>query len=504
MTDLFSFFYVEQATPDEVVVFLVLGGLAALVVAFTLYALILVVLWRWRMEGKGKLRAILLPSRKRLKANLGEYALATITALLLTFSVAARHDVVKSVLDQPVEDVDHAALRAVLHMDSVSPAPFLKSGATAEQARAFAGKLEGRELVDAERELLRQISVRDFVVPMLRAGLPENASRLLLTSSLVLQGRTRKVPTRAHLLFAAAALLIFFVAWSGWRRIRELQVAESEPDWSALAKRLSVPALCVPLLLVSAAAADNPERISRAAQSLAVIEASDSAASPRTPWIDQFVLGDVAAARMSPERVTRRIGEVSEGLRSHGADLESLNARLFETSSRLIEADSVARDIERRLALLHQRLTNDSLVSARGRDVADARTRALEGRISALSRLDTIAAEARLARDDARRALAHSAAFADSVRALRLAVSREISMMQARLPSRALVFIVGIGAAGDYDVSGTNDAGVGTGLHELAPGSYTVTGNGANPARVTVAAGRAYTVRLTPAAPIIR
>jgi hypothetical protein len=66
------------------------------------------------------------------------------------------------------------------------------------------------------------------------------------------------------------------------------------------------------------------------------------------------------------------------------------------------------------------------------------------------------------------------------------------------------VFIVGIGAAGDYDVSGTNDAGVGTGLHELAPGSYTVTGNGANPARVTVAAGRAYTVRLTPAAPIIR
>jgi hypothetical protein len=338
------------------------------------------------------------------------------------------------------------------------------------------------------------MSVRDFVHPMLRAGLPENASRLLLTSSLVLQGRSTKVPTRGHLLFAAAALLIFFVAWSGWRRIRELQVAESEPDWSALAKRLSVPALCVPLLLVSAAAADNPDRITEAAQSLAGIEASESSTSPRIGWINDFVAGEVAATRMSPERVTRRIGEVSDGLRSHQADLDSLNARLAVTSSWLREADSLARSIDLRLALLQQRLANDSVGAARVREAADARISALERRLSALSRIDSLAAEARLARDDARRAFALAAAMVDSIRGLRAAVSR----VEARLPDRALVLIVGIGADGAYVARGpTNVRGVGTGLHELVPGSYTVTGNGARESTLTVSAGRAYTVRLT-------
>lgn len=501
MADWFSLFYVEQSTPDEVVVFLVLGTLAALVVAFTLYALILVALWRWRMAGKGRLRSILLPSRKRLKANLGEYLLASTTALLLTFSVAARHDVVQAVLEQPVESLNEAALRDVLHIDSVNAGVFRAAGASDDVAEAVAGKLSGRDLAAAEVELLRDISVRDFVHPMLRAGLPDNASRLLLTSSLALQGRTATMPTRGQLLFAAATLLLFFVGWSGWRRIRELQVAESEPDWSALAKRLSVPALCVPLLLVSAAAADNPERITRAAHALAMIEAADTTA-PRTAWINDFVTGDVVSARLSPDSVTRRIRGMSVELGSHRSSFDSVKAQLDDTARRLRAADSVARSVERRLAVLRQRLANDSVATTRAHASADARLDALEARLSALSRLDTLAAETRLARDDARRAVALAAALSDSIRGLRRDVIRQLQILENRLPTTGHVLIVGIGSNTGYRVRGpTSGRGNGTGLHALVPGDYTVTENGADPETLTVAAGRAYTVRLTRAPP---
>jgi hypothetical protein len=501
MADWFSLFYVEQSTPDEVVVFLVLGTLAALVVAFTLYALILVALWRWRMAGKGRLRSILLPSRKRLKANLGEYLLASTTALLLTFSVAARHDVVQAVLEQPVESLNEAALRDVLHIDSVNAGVFRAAGASDAVAEAVAGKLSGRDLAAAEVELLRDISVRDFVHPMLRAGLPDNASRLLLTSSLALQGRTATMPTRGQLLFAAATLLLFFVGWSGWRRIRELQVAESEPDWSALAKRLSVPALCVPLLLVSAAAADNPERITRAAHALAMIEAADTTA-PRTAWINDFVTGEVVSARLSPDSVTRRIRGMSVELGSHRSSFDSVKAQLDDAARRLRAADSSAASVERRIAALQQRLASDSAAAARTHASIDARIGSFEGRLSALNRLDTLAAETRLARDDARRAVALVGVLNDSINALRQATARELSLLSRRLPAVGHVLIVGIGGDGDYRASGpTPVSGNGTGLHELRPGSYTVTGNGARTESLSVAAGRAYTVRLRRAQP---
>src|SRR5262245_47047805 len=94
--------FAEQTTPDEVIIFVLLCVGLALLFAFGLYALILMLVWRSHQRATIKLRSLLFPSGAQLREYLPDYALAVVTSTLLTFTVAARDDAVQNLLDYPL------------------------------------------------------------------------------------------------------------------------------------------------------------------------------------------------------------------------------------------------------------------------------------------------------------------------------------------------------------------------------------------------------------------
>ena len=68
----------EQTAPDEVVIFLLLGTLLTLLIAFVNYAIVLVVLSRWIVRVHNTLRMLLFPSASRIKKYTAEYAMGTL------------------------------------------------------------------------------------------------------------------------------------------------------------------------------------------------------------------------------------------------------------------------------------------------------------------------------------------------------------------------------------------------------------------------------------------
>jgi len=83
--------YAEQTTPDEIVVFLLLGTFITLLIAFTIYAVVLIMLSRWRIEQHVSVWALLFPPLSRIRKYTAEYVMSTLTALLLTLSVSVKH-----------------------------------------------------------------------------------------------------------------------------------------------------------------------------------------------------------------------------------------------------------------------------------------------------------------------------------------------------------------------------------------------------------------------------
>src|SRR5690606_25838345 len=120
--------FAEQTTADEVIVFLLICVVLALATAFLLYAAILGVLWRVRLREMVPLPALLLPSRDQFGRHLGEYVLAASTSLLLTLTIAARHDAVQTILDYPLHEVDVAEIRQAFPFGEVETSDLAAAG----------------------------------------------------------------------------------------------------------------------------------------------------------------------------------------------------------------------------------------------------------------------------------------------------------------------------------------------------------------------------------------
>jgi len=110
-------FYAEQTTADEMVIFLLLGTFFTLLIAFTIYALVLFILSRWRMEKKVSLWLLFFPPVSSMRKYIAEYTMSTVTALLLTLSVTIKHQQVDQVLTQDIGLIGQSLVRSVIKYD---------------------------------------------------------------------------------------------------------------------------------------------------------------------------------------------------------------------------------------------------------------------------------------------------------------------------------------------------------------------------------------------------
>lgn len=489
--------YAEQTGPDEIVVFLLIGAAAAFVLAFLIYAIVLVALWRWRIGSAHSLGALIFPSRARLRRYAAEYAVAATTGLLLSFTVATRHAVVEAVLARDIGEIGQEAVLSALPFGMPSHTDLTEAGADSAAASEFIDWLRTSSAGDVG------IRADDFLRPLLNAGLIENGTFLAQAAVRGLEIEESGTMIQRILLAVAIALLIGYAVWFGWQRVREVQQrGEADPEYSEIAKRLAVPALCIPLLLISATKLDDPDRIARSAAAAASLSASESA----NLWMDSLIAQQAVRTRQSflYEQMQRqdssaialltlfreRMDSIEADFAALATSFEALESRLRgdieDAQSARLELQEALDDLAADLATLQQNLDDVALAHADTQEELADRMEALR------TRLATSAQEAQ-------RALAAADAQGERLTGLEQTVGRLREIMAANQEARPAYLLVVNDQGGAHAIQNAGGQVIrrGTGryvLHAIAPGTYVMQDQNFQPNRVTLSAGSAAAV----------
>ncbi|MCZ6827312.1 MAG: hypothetical protein O7D88_07415 [Gammaproteobacteria bacterium] len=479
--------YTEQTTPDEAVIFLLLGTFVTLLIAFVIYALVLLVLSRWRMKKPYSLRELLFPSAARTRKYAAEYTMGALTALLLTLTVSVKHEAVESVLAQDISLIGHEVVSSALPFGGVTEEELIAAGANPGSAQQLSSWLK-----DGAAESTA-ISTEALVRPLLEAGMTENANLIVREIVDQLGPAANSVVLQRILLIASFSLLFGYAIWFGVQRWKEMQREQvGEPIYAAIIKRLSVPAVCIPLLFVSAVALEDTERIVNSA----IAAAGATEQSVETP------LGGVIHSQAK----VIKTGEWAIDVR----DLEQLNEGMRNLGARIDDA-------VRQIAALDRQLSNAErdLNSAAGRiNEAETRNRGLVDSVTTLKdELARVQEQFRqqlaIATRVGRQALAKANQVADSIDPLKAGMDslqqdldRLTRLMNQAGTKKSLLLVQNLIGNGVYVVrrgaaNGTIVArGTRLGIHALLAGSYTVTANGARSESRNIRADGAVTVQL--------
>ena len=77
---------VEQRSPTEVIIFILVGVIVCMLLALAVYMAIMMLLWTTHLRKEVRLSRVFLPSAQQLREYFGEYALAISTSVLLSSS----------------------------------------------------------------------------------------------------------------------------------------------------------------------------------------------------------------------------------------------------------------------------------------------------------------------------------------------------------------------------------------------------------------------------------
>lgn len=307
--------YAEQTTPNDIIVFLFLGTLFTLSIAVAAYSIILVVVWQLRYKDEYELKVLLLPTLKNIRANLGDYVLATFTALLLLFTVSAKHDVVDQVLNGDLTEIDHVTASSAFPFQDLTPASGQQDETEIEKVVAWA---------KGQADETLSIKAADMILPLLKNNFTEGAN--IITRALVekLEISQSAVKVQRWILALAVGLLIGYVLWFGWRRWYRIDNQEKTLKYADVIKRLSAPAVCIPLVLISALELGDPEHLEASAMAaMAAQEEPDTSLSLAVDQLARKTLGPPLYRRGDEEsRVTGLIDEQLAQLESHQAQLQ--------------------------------------------------------------------------------------------------------------------------------------------------------------------------------------
>ena len=477
--------YAEQTTPDEVVIFLMLGTFLTLLIAFFIYAVVLVVLSRWRMKEGYTLRMLLFPSAARIRKYSAEYAMGTLTALLLALTVSSKHVAVQSVLAHDIGAVGHQTIREALPFGRLDAHELVDVDVDADTAEKIAAWLADGVARPAA------ISAESMVRPLLEAGMSENANMIVraIVNNLPTVSNS-KILQRA-LLVSAVLLLLGYVLWFGVQRWKELQQSRAnEPGYASIIKRLSLPAVCIPLLLVSAVALEDSERIVKSTVAAAAVTST----AVETP-ISRVIENQVAVIS-------------SRGRLLDASDLEQLNQNLQRLGKRVDASMNQVSSLESRLRDSETAL--DAAAAKLGRN-ADARASDARAAFAALKdglsdvqtilrdQLDSVAELAREARANAGAAAAKIGPLEQAIAELDRNLRGLGTSIKQQGTRPGLLLVQNFNGNGRYTIqqsSNNSGAGSGTtvGLHVLAPGTYRITGNGSGQVSRRIQSDRAQTV----------
>jgi hypothetical protein len=501
----------QQTTPDEVVIFLLLTILAALAVAFLIYGVLLAGFWHWRLREVASIRALLFPRFGQLRTYAPEYALAAMTAMLLSLTIVERNEVVQLIHGYEIErlpDPASEAIRTAMPFRSIDAADIrLDDDAQDPVTAAVVAVLTGAV---APTLAIAEVGAAALLRPMLAAGEGgRGMAALRAIAGEVAPSAWTRVVSRNSLLAAAALLLLLYSAWLAWTRGRAVEAdPDANVDYRRLAGRLVVPALCVALLLSSAVRAGDPDRYARSALATAgLVELSGAGAAVEREVLAAMARQSASVAKLrylvagseeipSLADIAGRIDSSARGLAAVDVALQALDARVIGERA---AADSVHMTLERRISAAEAR-------AAGARETADAagrRAAAVEEQMAAvreaLGRM-----ESELRREaEARTGLATTLDQLDS-RVSRLAET--IGTLRTEIGPTTGIIFVAAQQGDDYQIQpGRRDvqpvSGQWTGAHALLPGTYVVTARGTR-RPVRLRAGDVVTVRFP--APIIR
>ncbi len=487
--DLLETLYAEQTTPDEVVVFLLLGTVMTLVFAFIVYALILLILSRIRMRDGLTLWTLLFPSAGRLRKYAAEYTLGTFTALLLGLTVSMKHDTVEMILQEDISTIGYEKVREALQFGQLSRQELEDQGASPENAELIMSWLEDGVVRPG------LMDVESMIQPLLASGMTENANLVVRAVVGAVEPNNDLEVLRNTLLGASVVLLLGYVFWFSTQRWREMQRDQSrEPAYATILKRLSLPAVCIPLLFVSAVALEDSGRM-----------------------IDSAIASAATTEPERPEPLVDAIGEVATNGVDPG-DLDELNQRLNELSGQI-------DDLSRELLTLSRSVAD----TRRGQDQAIAGTnRNLESHITnseqRFANLEAAIEELKQGLDEAfsqwegniRRAIATGERAAEMARQngnrieelenameeLRAETRRAIQLAGRQSSQPTLLFVQNFQGNRTFQIRRNNSnspiaSGRYDGLYPISPGTYDISGDGACFENdVTVTEGEITTVNL--------
>jgi len=478
--------YAQQTTPDEVVIFLLLGTILTLVVSFIAYAVIVIALSKWRMKKDYSIWSLLFPSPRRIRKYAAEYLLGILTALLLSLTVSAKHNAVEAVLAQDISVIGRDVVRSALPFHRLEKAELVNEGVDPVYADRIVAWLDEGVVAPLSR------SADDLVRPLLEAGMAENASMVVRRAVEVFGADSERIINQSFIMLAAIGLLVVYVAWFGFQRSKEMQGESMRaPNYGEIVKRLSLPAVCIPLLLVSAVALENPDRLANSVMGYASVPDSTTAKPLSiilTNQAEAVKRGDLAVDARDLEQINRNIEAVSQRLDGWSRELTGLHNRMGAAEDRLASAlvslsseQARAESLTGSIAALKDELTRIEAQAERGAAIAQRTAMRIGEQQERLS-AGFLSLEARI--DGLQRTLN---TFGTQVKEL----SGEIGVLlvQANVPGGGYTVV---NRANNRVVA----RGEFIGVHMLPPGQYRISAGGQNLNRGISANGGA-TARIT-------
>ncbi len=508
--------FAEQTTADEVIIFVLLCVGLALLFAFGLYALILSVLWRDRQRKVASLRRLLFPSGAQLREYLAEYVLAFTTSWLLTLTEAARDNAVHNILDYPLVNLASKDIVRALPLNRLDAKDLAPLGQAPDSlAETLASASTGDA---AARARLRDVPVGALLQPQVMAGTADHAALWLkLAVKKIEYNPWTRFPKRGHLLASAIALLLLYVVWFARQRSRAIDRAgaPTETEYISVLRRLLAPAVCIALLLVSAASASNPERVASAAAAIPRMTLPDHAQEPARRFGQAL---DHQLGQLQSVAALVEVGDTVPAMLRRLARLDSQLVALQDTTGGLgaavAETATTLRELQQRLSALGDRLDNENRNATAERAALQRQLAAVEESLRRFdARMSGVESGVQSAQSQANRAMSGT----DALRGQLDLLGRELRDLRSTLeklaaqPTTGLLYVV-ITPAADYTIRPSAVArgggrvggrGTGSGLHALPPGQYVVNSIGSGETNsVTISAGSATTVRLSGQKPI--
>ena len=328
----------EQTTPAEVLNFIVVVVVGALVTATLVYAAVMSALWAIRLRPRVRYRTVLLPTRDQFAEYAGEYLLALGTSVLLSVTLITRHTLVEEILSHPLPERHATQLQELLpHLSD--PAAALRGGTVASV----------------------------FLRPLLEAG--RTADAYALAASVVGElgeGRLSAFPTRNTLVYICAAMMLAYLAWLARGRYRQLREPEpNEPQYARTARGLLTLAACIGLLLLAPTLDRGLEAAVESVLGAAKVRGIPPEAEPIVAQVRAAIVEDQEAGgpmrRADLDQLRASVANLQREHASMNAVLRGLSdAGPWQDSMRVMAG--LWRDYERRLRALEVWHANGTLL----------------------------------------------------------------------------------------------------------------------------------------------